>query len=206
MKVLLVNGSSRKKGCTNAALCEVERALQEAGIGTEQFFIGNEALPDCVACRKCRETGRCVFHDSVNEFVEKAKSADGFVFGSAVYYGSATGSIISFMDRVFFSGSKYLQDKPVASVVSCRRGGGSETFVQMNMYYTMNNMPVVSSQYWNQVHGFTAEDVEKDKEGLQTMRTLAVNMGWLLRCIEAANKQGIPMPHREEQIFTHFIR
>ena len=206
MKVLMINGSPHVKGNTKVALEEMVKIFHEEGIETEIFWIGKK-VQGCIGCCQCQKTGKCILgDDSVAPFLEKAKVSDGFVFGSAVYYGSATGSIISFMDRVFFSGSKYLQDKPVASVVSCRRGGGSETFVQMNMYYTMNNMPVVSSQYWNQVHGFTAEDVEKDKEGLQTMRTLAVNMGWLLRCIEAANKQGIPMPHREEQIFTHFIR
>lgn len=205
MKVLLVNGSPHKTGCTNRALEEVGAQLQKLGIETENFWIGTK-VQGCIGCFQCQSKGSCVFEDIVGDFLEKAKDADGFVFGSAVYYGSSTGSISSFMDRVFFSGSKYLQDKPVASVVSCRRGGASEAFAQMNMYYTMSNMPVVSSQYWNQVHGFTPEDVEKDAEGLQTMRTLGVNMAWLLNCIEAGKKNGVTMPQRETQVLTNFVR
>jgi Multimeric flavodoxin WrbA len=205
MKVILVNGSPHKNGCTNRALEEIQNKLKEEKIESEIFWIGAN-MQGCIGCYKCMETGKCVFDDKVREFIDKAKMADGFIFGTAVYYGSATGSITSFMDRVFFSGGKYLADKPVASVISCRRGGASEAFAQLNMYYTMNNMPVVSSQYWNQVHGSNANEVEKDLEGLQTLRTLSVNMAWLLRCIEAGKKAGNQMPSREEQVHTNFIR
>ena len=205
MKVILVNGSPHKCGCTNRALEEIQTELSRQGIDSEIFWIGT-SVKDCVACGRCRQLGKCTFDDIVNEFTEKAKDADGFVFGTPVYYSSASGSITSFMDRVFYSGGKYLADKPAATIMSCRRGGASETFGQLNMYYTINHMPVVSSQYWNQVHGNTPAEVEQDLEGLQTMRTLAVNMSWLLKCIEAGKKAGIPMPEREEKIATNFIR
>lgn len=205
MKVMLVNGSPHKEGCTNRALEEVKGQLEKEGIEAEIFWIGTKNQ-GCVACFKCHETGKCVFDDSVNEFLKKAEKADGFIFGSPVYYGSIAGSIKSFMDRLFSCGAKYLQNKPAASVVSCRRGGATEAFAQMNMYYTMHNMPVVSSQYWNQVHGFLAEDVEKDAEGLQTMRTLGANMAWILKCIEAGRKAGVSVPAREQCQVTNFIR
>lgn len=205
MKVILVNGSPHKDGCTNRTLEEIQMQLAKEGIQSEIFWIGT-TVQGCIGCYKCSQTGKCVFDDKVAEFLNLAKTADAFVFGSAVYYGSATGSITSFMDRVFFSGSQYMEDKPVASVVSCRRGGASEAFAQLNMYYMMNNMPVVSSQYWNQVHGFSPEDVEKDAEGLQTMRTLAVNMAWLLKGIEAGREKGLALPKREPWEATNFIR
>lgn len=205
MKVILINGSPHKKGCTNRALEEVKAQLIKDGIEAEIFWIGTN-VQGCIGCFQCTTKGECVFDDIVKEFLEKAKTADGFIFGSAVYYASATGSITSFMDRAFFSGKNCFTDKPAASVVSCRRGGATEAFAQMNMYYTMNNMPVVSSQYWNQVHGFTPEDVEKDLEGLQTMRTLATNMAWLLKCIEAGKKNGVALPKREPVQSTNFIR
>lgn len=205
MKVLLVNGSSRKKGCTNAALCEVERALQEAGIGTEQFFIGNEALPDCVACRKCRETGRCVFHDSVNEFVEKAKSADGFVFGSPVYFAHPSGRLLAFMDRAFYSGGAAFQFKPAAAVLSARRAGTTASFDVINKYFTICSMPVVSATYWNHVYGAQPEEAAKDKEGLMTMYNIGKNMAWLLKCIALGRESGLPHPDNEK-VLTNFIR
>ena len=205
MKVLLVNGSSRKKGCTNAALCEVERALQEAGIGTEQFFIGNEALPDCVACRKCRETGRCVFHDSVNEFVEKAKSADGFVFGSPVYFAHPSGRLLAFMDRAFYSGGAAFQFKPAAAVLSARRAGTTASFDVINKYFTICGMPVASGQYWNSVHGREIGEAVQDAEGMQGMRTLARNMAFLMRAIKLGKEQyGLPKKEPFER--TDFIR
>ncbi|MDD3416681.1 MAG: flavodoxin family protein [Clostridia bacterium] len=205
MKVILVNGSPHKNGCTNRALEEIQMQLVKEGVDSEIFWIGT-SVQGCIGCFRCGQTGKCVFDDKVGEFLNLAKSADAFVFGSAVYYGSATGSITSFMDRVFFSGTGYMEDKPVASVVSCRRGGASEAFAQLNMYYMMNNMPVVSSQYWNQVHGFTPEDVEQDAEGLQTMRTLAINMAWLLKGIEAGREKGLARPKRETWVATNFIR
>ena len=205
MKVILINGSPRKNGCTNRALKEVQAQLSKEGVDSEIFWIGT-SVQGCLGCYKCKSSGDCVFNDKVKEFIAKAKEADGFVFGSPVYYSSASGSIVSFMDRAFFSGGSFLRDKPAATVVSCRRGGATETFGQLNMYYTINSMPVVSSQYWNQVHGSTPEEVEQDIEGLQTMRTLAVNMAWLLKCIEAGKNSGIPMPNREKTTFTNFIR
>lgn len=205
MKVILVNGSPRKKGCTNRALEEVQEALNQAGVDTEIFWIGTK-VQGCLGCGGCTRTGQCVFDDQVRVFLEKAKEADGFVFGSPVYYSSASGSITSFMDRAFFSGSQVLQYKPAAAVMSCRRGGATETFAQLNMYFTINNMPVVSSQYWNQVHGSTPEQVEQDAEGLQTMRTLGRNMAWLLRCIQAGKQNGVDLPEREPPIATNFIR
>lgn len=205
MKVLLVNGSPHKNGCTNRALQEIEIQLEKEGIESEIIWIGTK-VQGCIGCYSCRKTGDCIFDDVLSECIEKAKEADGFIFGSAVYFSSATGSMISFMDRLFFSAGQHLQYKPAASVVSARRGGATETFTQMNMYYTLNNMPVVSSQYWNQVHGMTPEEVEKDKEGLQTMRTLASNMAWLLKLIENGKKNGIERPKIEDKVATNFIR
>ena len=205
MKVILVNGSPHEKGCTNRALEEVQTQLNTEGIETEIFWIGT-TVQGCIGCGACRKMGKCIFDDKVQEFLAKAETADGFIFGSAVYYSSATGSITSFMDRAFFSGSRFLAYKPAASVVSCRRGGATETFGQMNMYYTINNMPVVPSQYWNQVHGSVPADVEKDLEGLQTMRTLGRNMAWLLKCIQAGKEQGMDLPEKEPPIATNFIR
>ena len=200
MKVILVNGSPRKSGCTACALDEVRKTLEKEGIETEIFWIGTSAQ-NCIGCRQCALKGKCVFDDNVNEFIEKAKTADGFVFGTPVYYGSAAGGIKSFMDRAFYSGSRYLADKPATTVVSCRRGGAAQAFSQLNMFYTINNMPVVSSQYWNQVHGNTPEEVMKDEEGMQTMRTLAVNMAWMLKALCKETK-----PEREKPVKTNFIR
>lgn len=180
MKVLLVNGSPHKNGCTHRALQEIQMQLKKEAIDSEIFWIGS-TVQGCIGCCQCQESGTCVFDDILKIFLEKAKDTDGFVFGSAVYYGSSTGSLSSFMDRLFFSGSSYLENKPAAAVVSCRRGGASEAFSQMNMYFAMCNMPIVPSQYWNQVHGLKPTDIEKDLEGLQTMRTLALNMSWLLK-------------------------
>lgn len=205
MKVLLVNGSPHEKGCTHRALQEVQMQLEKEGVEAEIFWIGTK-VQGCIGCYHCKKAGTCVFQDQVAEFAEKAKTADGFVFGTPVYYSSATGAITSFMDRLFFSGGKVLANKPAATVMSCRRGGATETFAQLNMYYTINNMPIVSSQYWNQVHGMTPEQVEQDLEGLQTMRTLAANMAWLLKCIDCGKNNGIGIPQRETPIATNFIR
>ena len=188
MKVLLVNGSSRNNGCTNEALKEVARALSEEGIETEMVFIGNEALPDCIACRKCRETGRCVFNDAVNEFVEKAKSADGFVFGSPVY-----------------SGGKHFAFKPAAAVLSARRAGTTASFDVINKYFTICSMPVVSSTYWNHVYGTQPGEVAEDKEGLMTMYNIGKNMAWMLRCIELGKANGLEHPENEK-VLTNFTR
>ena len=205
MKVLLVNGSSRKNGCTNAALREVERALQEEGVETELFFIGNEALPDCIACRKCRETGRCVFPDVVNRFVEQARAADGFVFGSPVYFAHPSGRLLTFMDRAFYSGGDAFAHKPAAAVLSARRAGTTASFDVINKYFTICAMPVVSSTYWNHVHGQQPEQVAEDKEGLMTMRNLGKNMAWLLKCIELGRQNGLAHP-QNPKVLTNFIR
>lgn len=206
MKVILVNGSPHENGCTYTALCEVEKALKNNGVETEIFWVGNKPISGCIGCNACRKLGRCFTDDTVNEFVEKAKSADGFIFGSPVHYAAASGAVTSFMDRAFYSGGGALCGKPAANIVSCRRGGASAAFDQLNKYFTINNMPIVSSQYWNQVHGNTPEQVMQDGEGLQTMRTLGNNMAWLLKCIEAGKAAGIEFPEREEPIRTNFIR
>ncbi|MBD5114242.1 MAG: flavodoxin family protein [Ruminococcaceae bacterium] len=206
MKVILVNGSPHEKGCTYTALAEASEALSKNGIETEILWVGNKPVQGCIGCMACRKTGRCFVSDSVNDFVEKAKTADGFIFGTPVHYAAASGSITSFMDRAFYSGGSALAGKPAAAIVSCRRGGGSSTFDQMNKYFTINCMPIVSSQYWNQVHGNTPEEVKKDEEGMQTMRTLGNNMAWLLKCIEAGKEKGIDFPEREPFIRTNFIR
>lgn len=206
MKVILVNGSPKEKGCTYTALCEAEKTLNECGVETEILWVANKPLAGCIACTSCFKTGKCVFDDTVNEFAKKAGEADGFIFGSPVHYASASGAITSFMDRAFYSAGSKMRGKPAAAVVSCRRGGASAAFDQLNKYFTINSMPVVSSQYWNQVHGNTPEEVLQDGEGLQTMRTLAKNMAWLLKCIELGKQNGLEIPPQEEKIKTNFIR
>ena len=206
MKVLLLNGSPHKEGCTYTALCEVEKVLKQNDIETEIFQIGTDIITGCIACGACFKTGKCFRDDKVNEFIDKAKEADGFVFGSPVYYAGATGQISSFLDRVFYGRTSIFEGKPGAAVVSCRRGGASSAFEQINKYFTISKMPVVSSQYWNQVHGNTPEEVIKDLEGMQTMRTLGSYMSWLLKCIEAGKKAGIKKPENEQPIKTNFIR
>ncbi len=205
MKVLLLNSSPRQNGCTYTALKEAAAQLEKHGIQTEIFQLGKAPVAGCVACRSCSKTGKCFVDDQVNEFAAKLDTADGFIFGSPVYYASASGQLMSFMDRLFYSASSKMQNKPACAVVSCRRGGASAAFDNINKYFMINNMPVVTSQYWNQVHGSKPEDVLRDQEGLQTMRTLADNMAWLLKCIEAGKKAGIEIPQREPKIRTNFI-
>lgn len=206
MKVLLVNGSPHKEGATYRALREVEETLKACGIETKIFWIGNEPIAGCIGCGACVKTGRCFREDTVNEVVDMAGEYDGFIFGSAVHYAAATGAISSFMDRLFYGKGKLFWNKPAAAVVSCRRGGASAAFDELNKYFTISSMPVVSSQYWNQVHGQNAMEVEQDLEGLQTMRTLGQNMAYLLKCIEAGKKAGIEVPQKEAVIRTNFIR
>ena len=206
MKVLLVNGSPKAKGCTYTALKEVSEELERNGIETEIFHIGTEPIGSCRGCGACRNTGKCVQNDIVNASIEKFLTADGFVFGSPVHYASASGGITAFLDRVFYSTGKNLADKPGAVVVSCRRGGASAAFDQLNKYFTISNMPIVSSQYWNMVPGNKPEEVLKDEEGMQTMRTLAKNMAWLLKCIKAGDEAGVKKPEREAKIATNYIR
>ncbi|HTY91549.1 MAG TPA: flavodoxin family protein [Methanocella sp.] len=210
MKVLLVNGSPHKNGSTHTALTEVAKTLNEEGIDTEIFWIGIKPLAGCIACKKCAKTGRCAFNDRVNDFLDIAKDTDGYIFGSPVHYASVTGAMTSFMDRVFQVNSQssnqsfYL--KPAAAVVCARRAGTTATFDQLNKYFTISEMPVISSRYWNMVHGAKPEDLEKDLEGLQTMRVLARNMAFFLKCKDAGLKTGVPLPVREEKIYTNFIR
>ena len=205
MKVLLVNGSSRPDGCTSVALGEVARALNEEGIETDMLFIGNQPLPDCIACGKCRELGKCVFDDVVNELSEKAKDCDGFVFGSPVYYAHPSGRLLTVMDRAFYSGGKNFAFKPAASVLSARRAGNTASFDVINKYFTINSMPVVSSNYWNHVHGAQPDDVREDKEGLMTMYNIGKNMAWLLKCLELGKNNGITAPENKK-IATNFVR
>ena len=205
MKVLLVNGSPHEFGCTYTALAETAKALNENGVETEIIWLGKQALEGCRGCGACRKLWKCVIDDCVNEFMEKAAVADGFVFGSPVHYASAGGALVSFMDRLFYSSSRKLAYKPAACVVSCRRGGATATFDVLNKYFTINNMPVVSSNYWNEIHGNTAEEAAQDIEGIQTMRVLGNNMAWLLKCIEAGKAAGIE-PQKEKKVLTNFIR
>lgn len=211
MKVLLVNGSPHKSGCTNRALEEVAATLQKEGIETEMFWIGNKPIGGCIACKRCVQTGKCVFDDVVNTCREKAYEADGFVFGTPVHYGAASGNMTAFMDRLFYSElggnqNKAFYLKPAAAVISARRAGTTATFDQMNKYFTIQEMPVASSRYWNMVHGAVPEQVEEDLEGLYTMRVLGRNMAYLLKCQEAAKKAGVALPEREPAIFTNFVR
>lgn len=206
MKVLLVNGSPHKDGSTNRALEEVAKILNENEIETEIFWIGNKAIAGCIGCGACFSTKRCFIDDKVNEFVSKAEKADGFIFGSPVHYAGPTGFIKSFMDRCFYGKGYAFEYKPVASIVSARRGGCATAFDDLNKYFTISNMIVVGSQYWNQVHGNNKGEVEKDEEGLQTMRTLGKNMAWLLMSIDCGKKNGIEKPIKEKRISTNFIR
>ncbi len=205
MKVLLVNGSCHEKGCTYTALAEVAKALNANGVETEIYQLGGKKISGCNGCWACKKIKKCVVEDGVNEFVEKAAEFDGFVFGSPVYYASASGNLISFMDRVFYSGGKFLAYKPAAAVVSCRRAGASTTFDVINKYFTINNMPIVGSNYWNEIHGNTAEEAAQDEEGLQTMRVLGNNMAWLLKCLQLGKEAGVE-PVKERKIMTNFIR
>ena len=207
MKVILVNGSPHEHGCTDAALRHTAQVLEQQGIETEIFWVGNKPVSGCLGCGACRKgLGKCCIEDTVNQFTAKAAEADGFIFGSPVHYAAISGVMGAFMDRAFYSGSACLSFKPAAGVVSCRRGGASAAFDQFNKYFTISSMPVVSSQYWNQVHGSTPEQVMQDEEGIQTLSTLAKNMAWLLKCIEAGKAAGIDRPVQEKVIRTNFIR
>lgn len=207
MKVLLVNGGPHKEGCTYTALKEVEKELNNEGIETEIFWVGVKPISGCIACGKCSEIGKCVFDDVVNEFAEKCKDADGFVFGTPVHYASASGAITSFMDRLFYSASSDIfRLKPAATIVSARRAGTTSTMDQLNKYFSINQMPIISSRYWNMVHGNNPKEVKQDEEGMQIMRILGRNMAYHLKCQEAGRKAGINMPEKEKTKLTNFIR
>lgn len=202
MKVLLVNGSPRAKGCTYTALSEVASALEQCGVETEIFQLGTAPVRGCIACGACKKLGKCAFDDDVcNALGDKMAAADGIVIGSPVYYAGANGAICAVLDRVFYSHGSPMHHKPGAAVVSCRRGGASATFDRLNKYFTINQMPVVSSTYWNSVHGSTPEQVRADLEGMQTMRALGQNMAWMLKCME-----NQPLPETDAKVYTNFYK
>lgn len=203
MKVLVLNGSPRMNGCTATALHEVARILHSEGINTELVHVGNQDIRGCIACNRCVEQKKCVFDDLVNGTAKSFEEADGLVIGSPVYYGSPNGTFLSFLDRLFYSTPFSKHMKVGAAVVSCRRGGNTASFDVLNKYFSISAMPIASSTYWNQVHGFTAEDVKKDLEGLQTMRNLARNMAFLIKTI-AAGKEKYGLPQQENSAFTSF--
>lgn len=204
-KVLMINGSPNEHGCTFTALGEVADTLKKHDIDSEIVYLGKKAVQGCIACMYCRTHGRCVFNDLVNELGERLNEFDGLVVGSPVYYAGPTGQICSFLDRFFFSRSNKFANMPAASVVSCRRGGATAAFDRLNKYFTISNMIVAGSQYWNMVHGFTPDDVRKDLEGLQTMRTLGENLAWMIENIKAGKQQGVKKPEYEKVVFTNFI-
>lgn len=203
-KVILLNGSPRAKGCTATALEEMISVFEREGIGTELIQVGNLDIRGCISCGYCGKNGKCVFNeDLVNEIAPKFEAADGLVVGSPVYYGSPNGTLLSFLDRLFYSTHFSKHMKVGAAVVSCRRGGNTASFDVLNKYFTISGMPVASSTYWNQVHGFTADDVKKDLEGLQTMRNLARNMAFMIKAFaDAKEKYGYPQV--EAGSFTSF--
>ena len=205
MKVLLINGSPRPRGCTYTALNEVAKTLEQEGIETEIIQVGQKDIRGCIGCRQCKESGQCIFDDFVNEVAPKFNECDGIVIGSPVYYASANGTLISFLDRLFYSTLADKTMKVGAAVVSARRAGTTATFDELNKYFTISSMPVVSSQYWNMVHGYTLEDVMKDEEGMQIMRTLGKNMAFLIKSIQLGKKQ-LGLPKKEETVHTNFIR
>ena len=211
MKVLLLNGSQHKNGCTYTALEEIAKTLKEEGIDSEIYQIGTGVIAPCRGCYACRQLGKCVIDsDDVNNFVDKCKEFDGFVFGSPVHYASACGAVTSFLDRAFFvnmaSGKKAFEHKPGAAIASARRAGTTATLDQLNKYFGITQMPVISGRYWNMVHGANANDVKQDLEGMQNMRILARNMAWFLKLKEAGAKAGIQLPKEEQVTLTNFIR
>lgn len=210
MKVLLINGSPNKNGCTFTALNEIALTLNYEGIETETYHIGKDPIAPCRACRACGKIGHCVINDKVNEFVEYARNFDGYVIGSPVHYGSASGSIVPFLDRAFFvdfmSGHNSFIHKPGTAIVSARRAGTTATLDQLNKYFQINQMPIISGRYWNMVHGANPDEVKQDLEGMQNMRILARNMAYHLKCKEFAQKAELEAPKQEEVTFTNFIR
>ncbi len=208
MKVLLINGSPKSNGTTNRALTEVAEKLNKNGIETEIFQLGPKTVNDCIGCMKCRDLkNRCTFdNDIVNQILEKAETCDGFIFGTPVYYAHPSARLLAALDRIFYAGSGVFAYKPAAAVAVARRAGTVASFDVLNKYFTIARMPVVSSTYWNNVHGANAEDAEKDLEGMQTMRNLADNMAWMLKCIDLGKKNGINPPENERQHRTNFIK
>lgn len=201
-KVLLINGSPHRFGCTYTALRETADTLEKYGVETEILYLGTKPIAGCIACAKCHESGRCVFDDGVNQLLDRLDEFQGIVVGSPVYYAGPAGQLCAFLDRLFYCSENRMAGKLAAAVVSCRRGGATAAFDRLNKYFTISNMQVVGSQYWNQIHGRTAEDARKDLEGLQTMRTLGQNMAWMLKNMENA----APKPEYEKRVRTDFIQ
>lgn len=206
MKVLLINGSPHEKGCTYTALNETAKAMEGEGINTEIVWLGTKPIASCISCGLCGKIGNCAINDIVNDVIEKIDETDGFIFGSPVHYAAASGSMTAFMGRLFYSASSAMRGKPAACVVSCRRAGSTAALDQLNKFPMLAGMPLATSQYWNMVHGNTPDEVRKDKEGLQIMRTLGRNMAWLIKCIDEGKKHGINYPVRESGVSTNFIR
>ena len=206
MKVLMINGSPNEFGCTYTALKEVSDKLNSHGIETEFVYLGTQAIHGCIACGGCYQSGKCVFSDKVNEILSKADQYDGMVVGSPVYYSGPNGTLCAFLDRLFFCSRGRFANKFAAAVVSCRRMGNTSSLDRLNKYFQISKMHIVSSQYWNGVHGNTPEEVKQDKEGLQIMRTLGENMAWLIKIADAGKKAGVPMPQYEKGVGTNFIR
>ena len=206
MNVLLINGSPHEDGCVYTALSEVAKEIEKEGLETTIFHIGNQAIYGCTGCGACRENLRCVFTDDrVNEAIDLLIKADGLVVGSPVYYAGANGALCSFLDRMFFIKARLYAYKPAAAIVNCRRGGAASAFDRLNKYFTISNMPVVPSQYWNATHGTTVEELRQDLEGLQVMRTLGRNMAWMVKCFAQSAKDH-PTPQPEQRVMTNFIR
>ena len=205
MKVLLLNGSPRANGNTSIALKEMTKEFEKEGIQAEIVQVGNKPVRGCVACGRCKELGKCIFDDVVNELAPKLKEADGLVIASPVYYASANATLIAVLDRLFYSTSFDRTMKVGASVVCARRGGCSATFDELNKYFTINNMPIASSQYWNSIHGREQGEAKQDEEGKQTMRVLARNMAFLMKSI-ALGKEQFGLPQKEEKVATNFIK
>lgn len=212
MKVLMLNGSHNQNGSTRAGLDEMSKVFSAEGVETEIVTVGGKPVADCIACGKCAEMKRCVFaNDGVNEFAGKAKAADGFVFASPVYYAHPSGRILNFLDRLFFSsrlanGYENLRHKPVAAIVVARRAGTSASFDVLNKYAGISQMITVGSTYWNEFHALTKEEVPGDPEGLQTLRNLARNMAYVMKCLKAGRDAGIMPPAAKEEVFTNFVR
>ncbi len=206
MRVILLNTSPHKEGSTHRALTEIANTLEKEGVVAEIHWLGNDPIASCRGCGACVKLGKCVVKDKVNELAPLLEEADGIVVGSPVHYAAPSGMATAFLDRLFYSAGKRLSGKPACAVVACRRGGASAAFDQLNKYFTIVSMPIVSGQYWNMVHGTGPDEVEEDKEGLQVMRSLGRNMAWLLKCIELGKQSGIPFPEKEAPVRTNFIR
>ena len=207
MKVILINGSPNRDGCTNRALTEVANSLREEGVETQIFQIGNQPVRGCNGCGACEKLGKCIHEEDVaNTMLALMQEADGIIIGTPVYYSGVNGALCALLDRVFFSGGNTLAGKPAAAVISARRSGTTAAFQRLNQYFSIKKMPIVTSQYWNNVHGYTREDVEQDLEGLQTMRILGKNMAWILKLIQSGKALGLSFPEGEEPVYTDFIR